>query len=113
MKQTMEYEISSEVQEKIISMAVNDGVDVRQVAGCLQDNVMFENETGIRIGNRMKARKYIIMVEEYVNEWSSAINLIMTDSIQLYQQYQEEFDAMDQDAEDAMLDEKEFLQVEF
>lgn len=113
MKQTMEYEISSEVQEKIISMAVNDGVDVRQVAGSLQDNVMFENETGIRIGNRMKARKYIIMVEEYVNEWSSAINLIMTDSIQLYQQYQEEFDAMDQDAEDAMLDEKEFLQVEF
>lgn len=113
MKQTMEYEISSEVQENIISMAVNDGVDVRQVAGGLQDNVMFENETGIRIGNRMKARKYIIMVEEYVNEWSSAINLIMTDSIQLYQQYQEEFDAMDQDAEDAMLDEKEFLQVEF
>lgn len=55
--------------------------------GTLQDNYCLDiGENTYKMG-RTKVRKYLIIVEKYLNEWSSCLELIMTDNENTYNKY--------------------------
>lgn len=63
------------VAEGLDENPVNMGL-VASFEGTLLDNYLFENYDykdgkGVTIGRKHKARKYIIVREKYVNEWTS------------------------------------------
>ena len=70
--------ISLEQQQNILDYCCKKDILFTQYQGSLQDNYIVYTDQKFRLGKR-KARKYLIMVEKYVNCWSSTIELIMTD----------------------------------
>ena len=77
-------DINHVLDENVVSQLVNEGVNESQVNfylvaeydGALLDNYLFVNESykdgkGVTIGRKHKVRKYIIVSENYLNEWSS------------------------------------------
>lgn len=102
MLKTLEYSIDLDTQQKILDLAYDKDILVSCCQGALNDNYMFVND-GIRIGNRMKARKYIIMYNKHLNEWSDDLRLIMTDDEKLFNKWSNQFDQW----EDAELEIKE------
>lgn len=77
---------------KIIDLACNNNMIVDIYQGCLLDNVIIVNDDIIKIGR--KTRKYLIMVEKYLNCWTSNIELIGTDDEQTYNKWVEKFDQL-------------------
>lgn len=61
-----------------------DNIDI--VQGGLMDNYFIDNfNLSLTVGNhRVKARKHLIITEEYLNEWSSSETLILTDNDKKY-----------------------------
>ena len=91
MLKTLEYSIDLDTQRKILDLAYKSDIEVSYHEGNLNDDYMFVND-GIRIGNRMKARKYIIMYSKHLNEWSDELRLIMTDDEKLFNKWSNQFD---------------------
>lgn len=71
------------------------GEPIEVIDGCLQDNYFFKDTNEVKI-NRCKPRKYIMLLENYVNCWSSNHKLIMTDDEKLFfdtlKDYQKDYD---------------------
>lgn len=65
--------------DKIIEFAMSNECDINTSEGSLLDNYIIYNTDKIRIG-RAKPRKYIIIVEKFLNGWSSTLQLIQTDN---------------------------------
>lgn len=99
MLKTVEILTDNEAQQEIIKMATDSELFVREVPGALTDNYIIYDNESIRIGNRMKPRKYIIMTAKYLNEWSSGVNLIMTDSEKVLESYENLFDEWEREIE--------------
>lgn len=61
-----------------------DNIDI--VQGGLMDNYFIDNfNLSLTVVNhRVKARKHLIITEEYLNEWSSSETLILTDNDKKY-----------------------------
>ena len=65
--------------ENIANYFLDNGYDVEVSEGCMLDSYFIEvGENNLKIG-RAKVRKYIMIIDEYVNEWTSRLKLIMTD----------------------------------
>lgn len=80
-------EISSGTADNIVNYFVQNGFDVVCKEGALLDNYCINvGENVLRIG-KVKVRKYLIIVEKYMNEWSSSLEMILTDNIETYEQY--------------------------
>ena len=85
--------ISEKVLKDILNKASKMELDVSMEQGSLLDNYLIYN---INDCNQMmtlgrgKAHKYIMIVEVYVNEWSSRWDIITTDSYHRVKQYFEE-----------------------
>lgn len=71
--------ISLDEANKIVDFAINNEYTFDCFDGCLVDSYIIYNTESVRIG-RMKSRKNIIIREIYMNEWSSGLELIMTDN---------------------------------
>lgn len=65
--------------EKIRDLAIAEGAVVNRYEGALLDNFVIDGARCIRVNN-IVPRKYIIIREEYLNEWSSTYSLVFTDS---------------------------------
>ena len=71
-------EISTNVLNEILEIAEEIGVSYDCFEGCLRDNYVFYSDECISIEG--KSSKYLIIKERYLNEWSSDLILIMTNS---------------------------------
>lgn len=86
-------EISSGSADDIVNYFVQNGFDVVCKEGALLDNYCIEvGENKLKIG-KVKVRNYLIIVEKFLNEWSSSLELILTDSKEIYERYYKEITA--------------------
>lgn len=80
-------EISSRQADVIVNYFIENGYDVAYDDGTLIGNYFIEvGENYLKLG-RIKLRKYIIIVEKFLNEWSSTLEMILTDSEELFESY--------------------------
>lgn len=82
----VEIDINLKQSNEIISGLSNAGHYADEVVpGALLDNVFFDlgPDRGLKIG-RKKLRRYVMLLEHYVNTWSSSTKFIMTDSEKEY-----------------------------
>lgn len=75
----LEKIISAEACEKILSLACKNDYEIEQFEGGLLDSYLISYNKTISI-NRAKPRRFIAILEEYVNEWTSRLRLIQTDN---------------------------------
>lgn len=64
--------------DKIVDMANGQGLEVAQFEGCLLDDYIIYNNDALKVGRAV--RKYMIIQSCYINEWSSGLKLLLTDS---------------------------------
>lgn len=64
--------------DKIVDMANAENLEVIQFDGCLLDDYVIYNHDTLKVGRAI--RKYMIIQEYYINEWSSGLELLLTDS---------------------------------
>ena len=70
--------------ENIVNSLIEMGYDVVILEGCLNNNYFCEvGENNLKLGKK-KLRKYLIIVEKYINEWSSGLEMLLTDSQEKY-----------------------------
>ena len=75
----LEKIISLESCEKILSLACKNDYEIEQFEGGLLDSYLISYNKTISI-NRAKPRRFIAILEEYVNEWTSQLRLVQTDN---------------------------------
>lgn len=65
-----------------------DRVEITVINGGVQDNYFCDNfNTPLKVGGRaVKARKYLMVLEQFQNTWSSSLDLILTDNAKYYYQ---------------------------
>lgn len=75
----LEKIISAEACEKILALARKNDYEIELFEGGLLDSYLINYNKTISI-NRAKPRRFIAILEEYVNEWSSQLRLLQTDN---------------------------------
>ena len=95
MLKTLKHETSYETLSPIIQNQYADTELVDYFSGSLNDNYLFENVNankgqGTILGRKHKPRKYIIIYENYLNEWSSDALVVETDSETLAKKFLKE-----------------------
>lgn len=82
----VEIDINLKQSNEIINGLANAGFCADEVIpGALLDNIFFDlgPAPGLKLG-RKKLRQYVMLLEHYVNSWSSVTRFIMTDSEKEY-----------------------------
>lgn len=72
-------EISNQSVDNIITFCTHNEIDFNSYEGTLVDNYIIYANDCIKL-KRVKPRKYMIIRGYYINEWSSGLELIFTDS---------------------------------
>ena len=76
--------ISTEICDNIVNALQEREYDVECIPGGLLDNYFCEvGESNLKL-SRWKLRKYLIVLERFVNEWTSELELILTDNAETY-----------------------------
>lgn len=76
--------ISHQQAENIVNSLIKMGYDVEILEGCLNNNYFCEvGENNLKLG-RKKLRKYLIITEKYINEWSNGLEMLLTDNQEKY-----------------------------
>ncbi len=76
--------ITMETCNNIVNVLQERNYDVECVPGGTLDNYFCEvGENNLKL-SRWKLRKYLIVLERFVNEWTSALELISTDNVETY-----------------------------
>ena len=90
MRKTISFDcMSNEITNKILSLSNSDEIEIYE--GSLRDNYIVCNSNNITLG-RVKPRKYIIIKEQYLNEWSSHYKILLTDSGNVVDKYRKIFE---------------------
>lgn len=76
------------VADKCIELAGELGIDYETYQGCLLDNHVIRGAERIGFG-RVKPRKFIMIKEKYLNEWSSVLEMTMTDNEKIVNEFEE------------------------
>ena len=78
-------QVSMHQADMIINGLMSHGYDVEEIPGGLLDNYFCEiGNSTLKLG-RYKMRKYMMIVECYVNEWTSTLELILTESTEKFE----------------------------
>jgi hypothetical protein len=83
--------VSLEVADKIYSQLTQAGYDVKVFEGVLLDSYFCEIGENAKFrftlkrGGRVKLRKYLMIIQNVKNEWSSDLTLILTDDKEEYE----------------------------
>lgn len=75
------------VVDKFIKLVIDLGLDYEIYEGCLLDNYVIRGTEQIRLG-RVKPRKFIMIKEKHLNEWSSTLELTMTDNEEIIYEFE-------------------------
>lgn len=87
MKDYKLYGLTNEQVQNLLFGKNSDSIgNIDIVQGGLMDNYFIDNfNLSLTVGShRVKARKHLIITEEYLNEWSSSETLILTDNDKKY-----------------------------
>lgn len=76
------------VADKFIELASELGLYCETYEGCLLDNHVIRGAEQIKLG-RVKPRKFIMIKEKYLKEWSSTLELTMTDNEEIINEFEE------------------------
>ena len=90
-RKTVEMAIDLKLQDSLVEIAAKHDLEMVFCPGALLDNVIVYDYDGILKLGKYKPRKYYITVVKHLNEWSSGLQLIMTDSDKIVQEYEELF----------------------
>lgn len=94
MKKEVNKVVSMHEADEIVEFFMSHGYDVKTYEGSLLDNFLIEvGESDFRFG-RFKVRKFIIIHEEYVNEWVSRLVFTMTDDEEKYNWWLNKFEKL-------------------
>lgn len=88
MKKTITYDITNKDIEKILELCSQLEIEFDVVESTLNDEYIIYSNNAIKIGRVF--RKYMIVRETFLNEWSSKLSLIMTDDEKEYQKHYNE-----------------------
>lgn len=83
--------VSLEVADKIYSQLTQAGYDVKVFEGVLLDSYFCEIGENAKFrftlkrGGRVKLRKYLMIIQNVKNEWSSDLTLVLTDDKEEYE----------------------------
>lgn len=92
MKKEINKVVSMNEADEIVEFFMSHGYYVRIYGGSLFDNYLIDvGESDFKFG-RFKVRKYIIIHEEYVNEWVSRLVFTMTDDEEKYNEWVDKFE---------------------
>ena len=70
--------------DNIVTALLERNYDVECVPGGTLDNYFCEvGKSNLKL-SRWKLRKYLIVLERFVNEWTSELELILTDNTEIY-----------------------------
>ena len=91
--------ITMENCNNIVNALQERNYDVECVPGGTLDNYFCEvGESNLKL-SRWKLRKYLIVLERFVNEWASTLELILTDNAEtyynLYNSYMESYKSVE------------------
>lgn len=76
--------ITMQTCNNIVNVLQKRNYDVECVPGGLLDNYFCEvSESNLKL-SRWKLRKYLIVLERFVNTWTSELELILTDNVETY-----------------------------
>lgn len=76
--------ITMETCDNIVNTLQERNYDVECIPGGTLDNYFCEvGESNLKL-SRWKLRKYLIVLERFVNTWTSALELILTDNEETY-----------------------------
>lgn len=76
--------ITMETCDTIVKALQERNYDVECIPGGTLDNYFCEvGESNLKL-SRLKLRKYLIVFECFVNEWTSELELILTDNAETY-----------------------------
>ena len=97
MLKTLTHEVSYDDLSDLINGKFKDAELIDYMQGALNDEYLFNNVKaeqgiGVIIGRKHKPRKYIIVRENYLNDWSSDALVIETDSDKKVLQFLKEVD---------------------
>ena len=98
MLKDIKHEISLDCCDRLVGTAGynNEGLElIAHISVSLLDNYLFINtkapkNVGFYIGRKHKIRKYIIVREKYLNEWSSTLETIETNNKKFYDEFIDE-----------------------
>ena len=91
--------ITMETCDNIVNALQERNYDVERVKGGKLDHYFCEvGESNLKL-SRLKLRKYLIVLERFVNEWTSELELILTDNTEtyynLYNSYMESYKSVE------------------
>lgn len=90
--------IDMELADNFIELASELGLDCETYEGCLLDNHVIRGAEQIKLG-RVKPRKFIMIKEKYLNEWSSTLELTMTDNEEIINEFEELMKSQEEEEE--------------
>lgn len=94
MKKDIKKQITLEIAENLVEQCSDWGLEVNRFIGSLADEFTIDNsQEKIKFGRIV--RKYVIIEEVYLNEWSSDLIITYTDNEEKYN----DFIAMQEEAE--------------
>ena len=80
----IKMKITLDACNNIVNALQERNYDVEYVPGGTLDNYFCEvGESNLKL-SRWKLRKYLIVLERFVNEWTSTLELILTDNAETY-----------------------------
>lgn len=80
-------EISQRTADNISNYLAINEYNIEFIEGDLMDGFICKiGANNLKLSN-IKMRKFIIVVEKYINEWTSALQMILTDDEDLFNQY--------------------------
>lgn len=79
--------ISMETADAFINLASKLDLSYETCEGSLLDNHVIRGAEQIKYG-RVKPRKFILIKEKYLNEWSSTLELTMTDNEEIINEFE-------------------------
>ncbi|PAV30208.1 hypothetical protein CIL05_07005 [Virgibacillus profundi] len=84
------FTVTNEFINQMIEIANNQGIDYNMFEGSLTDNFIFYDTERIKI-TEVGQSKYLIIKENFVNTWTSELELIATNEISTVEKYEEIF----------------------
>lgn len=80
--------VSNDFADKLVNVAEQQGIEYEVFEGVLNDSYIFYNTKNIKLSG-IRRTEYIVIQSVYGNEWSSSLELIVTDSAKKIEKYKE------------------------